>query len=66
VDIVRAVELESLQVVPRQQGEGEQLGRRLRRRGVLIDPVAPDAEVAEVTTKEVPEDDVPPEYLQQD
>ena len=24
---------------------------------------APDADVAEVTTREVPEDDVPPEYL---
>jgi N utilization substance protein A len=27
---------------------------------------APDADVAEVTTHEVPEDDVPPEYLDQD
>jgi hypothetical protein len=27
---------------------------------------APDADVAEVTTHEVPEDDVPPEYLEQD
>lgn len=27
---------------------------------------APDADVAEVTTKEVPEDDVPQEYLDQD
>lgn len=27
---------------------------------------APDADVAEVTTKEVPEDDVPAEYLEND
>jgi len=27
---------------------------------------APDADVAEVTTREVPEDDVPEEYLNQD
>ena len=27
---------------------------------------APDADVAEVHTKEVPEDDVPPEYLEDD
>ena len=27
---------------------------------------APDADVAEITTKEVPEDDVPPEYLERD
>jgi len=27
---------------------------------------APDADVKEVTTREVPEDDVPPEYLEQD
>ncbi len=27
---------------------------------------APDPDVAEVTTKEVPEDDVPPEYDEQD
>lgn len=27
---------------------------------------APDADVAEVTTKQVPEDDVPPEYLGRD
>jgi hypothetical protein len=27
---------------------------------------APDADVAEVTTREVPEDDVPPEYLERD
>ena len=27
---------------------------------------APDADVAEVTTKEVPEDDVPQEYLEDD
>lgn len=27
---------------------------------------APDADVAEVHTREVPEDDVPPEYLNQD
>jgi hypothetical protein len=34
----------------------------------LIDAVedAPDADVAEVRTKEVPEDDVPPEYDNQD
>jgi hypothetical protein len=27
---------------------------------------APEPDVAEVTTKEVPEDDVPPEYLEND
>ena len=27
---------------------------------------APDADVAEVHTKQVPEDDVPPEYLERD
>ena len=27
---------------------------------------APDPDVAEVTTREVPEDDVPPEYLDKD
>jgi hypothetical protein len=34
----------------------------------VIDAVenAPDADVAEVTTKQVPEDDVPEEYLNQD
>ena len=34
----------------------------------LIDAVedAPDADVAEVRTREVPEDDVPPEYDNQD
>ena len=34
----------------------------------IIDGVenAPDADVAEVTTREVPEDDVPKEYIDQD
>jgi len=34
----------------------------------IIDAVenAPDPDVAEVTTREVPEDDVPPEYLTDD
>jgi hypothetical protein len=27
---------------------------------------APDADIAEVHTKQVPEDDVPPEYLERD
>ena len=69
-DLTRDVQAGDLQGLSNVEDEDSESVRELAEEGQVfeaevVDAVEnpPDPDVAEVTTKEVPEDDVPPEYL---